>query len=51
MEKPECSYTLLEILYFYDLEKSETFGVPNWIFQNTKKELLLCQENRDEWNR
>jgi len=33
--KSDCSYTLSEAWYFYELEKLWKFGVPNPVFQDT----------------
>jgi len=35
MGKSDCSYTLSEVWYFYELEKLWKFGVPNRMFQYT----------------
>ena len=38
--RSKCSYTLLEIEYFYGLKKLVTFGVPNRILKDTRTELF-----------
>ena len=53
-ESVKCLYTLSEMLYFYDLQKPRTCGVPNQSWWDTRVELFkpikpqLSHQNPDE---
>jgi hypothetical protein len=46
VRKSKFSYTSSEILYFYDLEKPGTFGVPNRILRDIRAELFKTHKTR-----
>jgi hypothetical protein len=45
MNKSKCSKVQSEMLYFYDLEKSGTFGVPHCILCDTGAELFKAHKS------